>query len=1312
MKFFKTSAIIFILMIAGASAATLPDMAPVITFSSNTQNADTATVLTAVAVDSLTNAGISSIEIFQDSNILERKSCSGKTCVFTKTIIETNAATHSYYAKATDMGSNVVQSSPITIIFKGIMKITNLPPSIERIGAKSVNEGSNLNFTVNGNDLNEDALAYSASNLPSGASFNTTTRVFSWTPDFTQAGNYPVTFKVSDGVYEYSETVAISVVNANIGAPVLASIGNKNVNTSQSLQFTLSATDPDNDALVYSASNLPQGASFSAATKTFSWTPSAGQAGSYQVTFTVSDGSLSDTETITITVTANGTAVNNPPVLASIGNKNVNTSQLLQFTISATDTDNDTLTYSASNLPSGVAFNTGTKTFSWTPSSGQTGNYQITFNVSDGKSSDYETITITVGNVNSPPVLASIGNKNVNTDNLLQFTVSATDPNNDTLSYSAYSLPSGASFNATTKTFSWTPSNSQAGSYQVTFNVSDGKLSDSETITITLSVVNVNQPPVLDSVGNKNVNENSLLQFTISATDANNDTLVYSASNLPSGASFNAGTKTFSWVPNYEQSGGYNVLFNVTDGSLSDSETITITVNDVQRCIEFNGSLINIQVVNASPAKAYTWQQSIGGYFSQLTVSRNRNITFIPTINNPDSKSLTYNWHVNAIGGLCSQLTFNYAFTQAGMYNVTLVVNDGTSNSSATWMVDTKEETIYGVIYDTNTGAPLDGMNLSFYDAGTFNPETNDTSAANNYDQLVPKAVPDTQTNAIGGFFMNLANGKYHVVIQGSRENDFDIQINSSQGKTKHDSEVNEDIPVTNFNAEGHIVHSGKYSDSNNYTCGNFVYFTMFGVNNGGTSETISFVIQDHTESGNPNTSPIIYNGSFSNPDESLTIPAGQKLNKMFKFKVPCNYSEGKYDIHVIWQGERWHKIGNFFTIPDTTLPYVYAWDSLTTYTNESLEVPCDGENLPQPGTIGYNEQVYYFMMEGYNEPKWGVTVCVDKDIATDGPDPDAITDNDQDGCMVNPPRFIGSEDLPVVNYSKSGHYIAKIFAFDEAGNTNSAYTNITVYANEAEANATAQQVYSRFYYNDYEQYNYTYWIASQILNVKLNIDRWDINATNIGDEYITPNDGFHGPNGINYTEIAAAEEANFHFPLGQFVKPIYSMTLEEYNYTLTSFCYHVMCNAGQMMDGQPGCHDENFAPQILRCTPYGGPTGLYKDTYGFTCIPKDVTMISASTTQFGAGGTWGMGFEPAVIDPNNDPFTVHWYVDNIEIKNTLDTNYTYMSNSNFSLYLVGNSSMVGNHKVKVMAFDFSGINVSIPNGPSNSHEWSVQITA
>jgi len=84
---------------------------------------------------------------------------------------------------------------------------------------------------------------------------------------------------------------------------------------------------------------------------------------------------------------------NNPPVLNKIGDKTINDGDTLSFSISATDKDNDLLTYSATGLPKSATFNNGK--FTWTPK-GQIGEYKVTFKVSDGKKETSETINIKV----------------------------------------------------------------------------------------------------------------------------------------------------------------------------------------------------------------------------------------------------------------------------------------------------------------------------------------------------------------------------------------------------------------------------------------------------------------------------------------------------------------------------------------------------------------------------------------------------------------------------------------------------------------------------------------------------------------------------------------------------------------------------------------------------------------------------------------------------------------------------------------------------------------------------------------------------
>lgn len=90
-----------------------------------------------------------------------------------------------------------------------------------------------------------------------------------------------------------------------------------------------------------------------------------------------------------------------------------------------------------------------------------------------------------------------------------------------------------------------------------------------------------NHAPVLASISNKTVDEGRLLEFTLAATDADGDTITYSATGFPPGANFDGSSRKFSWTPSKIQSGTYQVTFHVSDSELSSSGTINIIVNDV-----------------------------------------------------------------------------------------------------------------------------------------------------------------------------------------------------------------------------------------------------------------------------------------------------------------------------------------------------------------------------------------------------------------------------------------------------------------------------------------------------------------------------------------------------------------------------------------------------------------------------------------------------------------------------------------------------------------------------------------------------------
>ncbi|MBM3327297.1 MAG: tandem-95 repeat protein, partial [Calditrichaeota bacterium] len=382
----------------------------------------------------------------------------------------------------------------------------------------------------------------------------------------------------------YSVNAVFIVPNLNAISPnrppVLAEIGPQLVDEGATLNITLQASDPDNNALTFSAQNLPAGASLQ--DDQFTWTPSYDQSGEHSVTFRVTDDGAPpafDEETVVITVRN----VNRAPVLQSIQPQSVREGQLLTIQLSASDPDNDNLYYSMTDAPEGAGLDGAV--FSWTPSYDQSGEWTIRFMATDDGEpnlSDEKTAVITVENVNRAPELAQIGNREVNEGAVLEFDLSADDPDGDQLSYSAENLPDGAFLNI--NRFAWTPNYSQSGEYQMTFRVTDNgspNLSDEEVVIIT--VANVNRPPVLAGIGNKEVDEGSVLEFDLSANDPDGDAVTYSAFNLPEGAILEAGR--FHWQPTYDQAGVYEVTFRVTDNgqpALFDEETITITVRNVQ----------------------------------------------------------------------------------------------------------------------------------------------------------------------------------------------------------------------------------------------------------------------------------------------------------------------------------------------------------------------------------------------------------------------------------------------------------------------------------------------------------------------------------------------------------------------------------------------------------------------------------------------------------------------------------------------------------------------------------------------------------
>ncbi len=378
--------------------------------------------------------------------------------------------------------------------------------------------------------------------------------------------------------------------------PILIPVGSQTVYPGAELRFGVKATDPDvGETLTMVVLGAPSGATFASTPSTngtvggsFNWTPSAAQASSsYSVEFEASDGFLASSTNVSITV-----KTNSPPSLVIPSPQTVNVGSKLTFIVSATDPDPppDFVTISCDNCAQlGAGFDSSTGNFTWVPASGLgVGDYFATLTATDHllpQLTDTKSVTVHVDKPTRPPSLAQIKDWTVNDETLLTFKPNATDPNIPpaTLTFSLGSdAPLGASISLD-GVFYWTPTEAQGGLYQFTVTVSNGALSDSKTVSV--MVVEVEQPPVLTVPGSQSVDVGTLLIFTVGATNPDVDDLAtLSASSLPSGASFDPDLGSFVWTPENSQGPGvYTVTFRAVEpgpNGFSDTKTVTITVEE------------------------------------------------------------------------------------------------------------------------------------------------------------------------------------------------------------------------------------------------------------------------------------------------------------------------------------------------------------------------------------------------------------------------------------------------------------------------------------------------------------------------------------------------------------------------------------------------------------------------------------------------------------------------------------------------------------------------------------------------------------
>jgi hypothetical protein len=319
-------------------------------------------------------------------------------------------------------------------------------------------------------------------------------------------------------------------------------------------------------------------------TEPYQYTPATGYSGSDFFKFIVSDGT-NTTEGLAI-ITVN-------PVEVPADQTN-DEGDVVSLQINAADPQGQALTYEATGLPPDLTINgttgkiTGTIAYTASPNSP----YAVTVTVTDTDTNETSVnFNWTVNRVNLPPDVTNPGNQSDVEGAVISLEVVATDPNDDPLTYGGgATLPGGLSIDPDLGLISGTiaAGASDFSPYSVTVSVDDGEAPAVE-VTFEWKVDRDNSPPDVTNPGDQTNTEEDTVSLQIVATDAEGDTLVYGATELPPGLSISTSTGLISGVIDVGASAfsPYNVTVTVDDGFVATPVEVEFkwTVNGPMRYV-------------------------------------------------------------------------------------------------------------------------------------------------------------------------------------------------------------------------------------------------------------------------------------------------------------------------------------------------------------------------------------------------------------------------------------------------------------------------------------------------------------------------------------------------------------------------------------------------------------------------------------------------------------------------------------------------------------------------------------------------------
>ncbi|ELY1987495.1 tandem-95 repeat protein, partial [Vibrio harveyi] len=461
--------------------------------------------------------------------------------------------------------------------------VNDAPVAVDDTVTTDEDTAVTIDVLANDSDPENDQLTITNASVP--AEQGTVTIVdgkLVFTPAENFNGDATISYTISDGQLTDDATVAVTVNPVN-DAPVAV---NDAVSTDEDTAVTIDVlandSDPENDQLTITNASVPaEQGTVTIVDGKLVFTPAENFNGDATISYTISDGQLTDDATVAVTVNP----VNDAPVAV---NDAVSTDEDTAVTIDVlandSDPENDQLTITNASVPAEqgtVAIVDGKLVF--TPAENFNGDATISYTISDGQLSDDATVAVTVNPVNDAPVAV---NDTVSTDEDTAVTIDVlandSDPENDTLTITAASVPAEQGTVAIVDgKLVFTPAENFNGDATISYTISDGQLTDDATVAVTVNPVNDAPVAVDDTVA---TDEDTAVTIDVLANDSDpeNDQLTITNASVPA----EQGTVTIVdgklvFTPAENFNGDATISYTISDGQLTDDATVAVTVNPV-----------------------------------------------------------------------------------------------------------------------------------------------------------------------------------------------------------------------------------------------------------------------------------------------------------------------------------------------------------------------------------------------------------------------------------------------------------------------------------------------------------------------------------------------------------------------------------------------------------------------------------------------------------------------------------------------------------------------------------------------------------